>query len=163
MSLKTVQDHASRELQVLYVTFMQHGFGILKYCQNEGVTKILPGLGVTLFRKDNFQIQQFLFEPNTEIIEHCHPNVESIELYVCGDMRLTLDGKEIFNYDSEEKCEDGTCPKNGGILYLPAGSVHGGSIGPRGGCFLSIQNWINGHKPRPIHLDWQDAQGRLHG
>lgn len=163
MSLQVIQDNASRELKVLLATFMEHGFGILRYAQNEGVSKILPGLGITLFRKDSFQIQQFLFEPNTEIIEHSHPNVESIELYICGDMRLTLDGREIFNYDTNESASDGTCPKNGGLLYLPPGSVHGGSIGPRGGCFLSLQNWINGVKPKPIHLDWVGQNGSTHG
>lgn len=153
---------SSHELKVLLSTFLEHGFGILKYAQNEGVSEILPGLGITLFRKDQFQIQQFVFRPNTEIIEHAHPNVESVEMYICGDMRLTLNGKEVFNYDAGETKPDGTCPKNGGLLYLPAGAVHGGSIGPRGGCFLSLQYWING-KPKPIHLDWAGTDGSKHG
>jgi hypothetical protein len=109
------------------------------------------------------QIQQFLFRPNTEIVEHSHPHVESIEIYVCGDMRLTLDGKEAMTYEGTKDMPDGTCPKNGGMLYLPKGSVHGGSIGPRGGCFLSVQLWEEGIKPKPIHLDWHGTDGSVKG
>lgn len=153
----------SHELKVLLFNFMEKRYGIFRYAQNEGVTKIKPGLGITLFRQEQFQIQQFLFEPNTEIIEHSHPHVESYEVYICGDMRLTFDGNEVFGYEDCKDLEDGRCPKNGGLLYLPKGAVHGGSIGPRGGCFLSVQVWEWGTEPRPIHEDWLGSDGSTKG
>lgn len=154
----------SPELKHLVHIFLDKGFGILKHCQNEGIAEILPGLGMTVFRDKQMQIQLFMFRPNAVILEHAHPHVESVEVYLCGDMRLTLDGQEVFGYADCIDLPDGTCPKNGQMLYLKPGAIHGGSMGPRGGSFLSIQVWQDGYEPKPIHLDWHDPLGKInHG
>ena len=32
--------------------------------------------------------------------------------------------------------------------------VHGASVGPSGGCFISVQHWLGGVAPTSVHLDW---------
>ena len=40
--------------------------------------------GVTIYRKEQFQVQLFICEPNTLIKEHSHPNIDSYEVFLSG-------------------------------------------------------------------------------
>ena len=54
--------------------------------------------GITLYRSKPFQVQMFICNPNTNIKEHSHPNVDSYELFLWG-MTFTHKGKTIINQD----------------------------------------------------------------
>lgn len=100
--------------------------------------------GVVLYRQKPFQVELFNMEPNSKIPTHTHPNVDSFEVYIAGDINFFCDG---LWYSPQTIWEN--------IRILPT-TLHGGEFGPRGACFLSIQKWLNGIEPKFVGDDWQD-------
>ncbi len=96
--------------------------------------------GIVLYRQAPWQVQLFICNPNGEVVDHTHPCVDSYEVYIGGDIHFRHRGEIV---PSETLS----------IRVLPTDS-HGASIGPRGGSFLSIQEWKNGKEPSSVHLDW---------
>jgi hypothetical protein len=137
-------------------------YGKLSLVQHDGISVVVPGMGLTVYRKPPFQVQLFLFRPNETILEHAHPHVDSYEVYLCGEMLLTLEGKTAYDLKQVYRLPGGGCSGNGQMIRIPPGAVHGGTIGPLGGAFLSIQHWLNGN-PGPIHEDWVGVDGSHRG
>jgi quercetin dioxygenase-like cupin family protein len=104
--------------------------------------------GVVLFRNGQYQVELFNVKPNSEIVPHIHPNVDSYEIFVSGDIEFMCNG-EWFKQDVL-----GTS-----IRVLPL-SWHGGKFGEKGGCFLSIQKWLNNVEPKFVGDDWDDKVGK---
>ena len=102
--------------------------------------------GVVLYRQDPYQVELFNVKPNSEIPPHVHPNVDSFEVFIGGDISFMCDG---VWYDQDVL--------GSSIRVLPS-SIHGGKFGERGGCFLSVQKWINGVQPKFVGDDWDDEQ-----
>lgn len=103
--------------------------------------------GVVLYRQDQFQVELFNVKPNSEIPRHIHPNVDSYEVYMGGDIEFSRN-EEIFN------------PSNiGDYIRVKPGDWHGGKFGPRGCCFLSVQIWLRDVAPKFVGDDWQDTKG----
>ncbi len=113
----------------------------------EGVTSVL------MYRQDQFQVQMFIVPPNYIIPAHTHPNVDSIEVYVGGDINFTLNG-EARNSDRLQVDEFGCSVARGGVVRVQPNDRHGGIFGPSGGVFLSIQHWLNGVKPHCVAADY---------
>jgi quercetin dioxygenase-like cupin family protein len=107
--------------------------------------------GVVLYRDNEYQVQLFIVKPNSVIEPHIHPNVDSFEVYVSGDIRFMCD--DIW-YDE---------PQSGQVIRVKPNSYHGGEFGERGGCFLSVQKWLNGVPPTSVGDDWHDKQGNAEG
>jgi len=38
-------------------------------------------------------------------------------------------------------------------------TIHAAKIGPNGGCFISIQHWLNEKPPTSVGYDWDDSIG----
>lgn len=106
--------------------------------------------GIVLYRQPPWQVQFFICNPGGEIPDHTHPNVDSYEVYVGGDLYFRHLGKTII---TPKMVEAGIDPLSLYIRVIPTDS-HGASVGPRGGAFLSIQEWLNGEAPTSVHLDW---------
>ena len=98
--------------------------------------------GVVLYRQGEYQVELFNVKPNSEIPAHIHPNVDSYEVFVGGDINFMCD--EVW-YKQEQI---------GAYIRVKPNSWHGGLFGERGGCFLSIQKWLNGVKPKFVGDDW---------
>lgn len=98
--------------------------------------------GVVLYRQDPYQVELFNVKPHSEIAAHIHPNVDSFEVYVGGDVEFMCD--DVW-YEQDSI--------GSSIRVLPS-SWHGGKFGKRGGCFLSIQKWLNGEDPKFVGDDW---------
>lgn len=98
--------------------------------------------GVVLYRQEPYQVELFNVKPNSEIPVHMHPNVDSFEVYVGGDVVFV--------------CDDVLYAQNtlGDTIRVLPSSWHGGKFGERGGCFLSIQKWLNGVEPKFVGDDW---------
>ena len=96
-----------------------------------------------LYRHGQFQVQMCIVEPHSELPDHIHPEVDSYELYISGDI--------IFRRNGEAWCPQN--PGNDALRILPTAD-HGGTFGDRGGVFLSIQYWQNGVKPDFISRNW---------
>lgn len=107
--------------------------------------------GVVLFRQGQYQVQLFIVQPNSIIKPHIHPNVDSYEVYLGGDIIFTRDDVEF------EQTEYGD------TIRVKPTNWHGGKFGERGGSFLSVQKWLNGVKPTSVGEDWQDKDRNTSG
>lgn len=107
--------------------------------------------GVVLYRQEPYQVQLFIMPPNSSIEDHMHPNVDSYEVFVGGDIEFRCDGEKF------------TQSVLGSSIRVKPDSWHGGIFGERGGCFLSIQKWLNGVQPTSVGHDWKDAQENTAG
>lgn len=116
------------------------------------LSRVGGNTGIVLFRHEKFQVQLFLNDPNSEIVDHTHPNVDSYEVYVAGDVYFRQNGEEVLN----KQVIATVTPERllGTRLRVLPNDVHGASIGPSGGSFISIQHWLNGLQPTSVHLDW---------
>jgi quercetin dioxygenase-like cupin family protein len=105
--------------------------------------------GVVLYRQKPYQVELFNVKPNSEIPQHIHPNVDSYEVYLSGDV-------SFFCID---KWHDQSVL--GGSIRVKPNSYHGGKFGERGGCFFSIQKWLNDTEPKFVGDDWADKDSNL--
>jgi quercetin dioxygenase-like cupin family protein len=101
--------------------------------------------GVVLYREGQFQVELFNVKPNCEIVPHIHPNVDSFEVFLSGDIHFMCD--DVWSY--EQKLGES-------ITRVKPDSWHGGLFGEKGGCFLSVQHWLNGVQPTFVGNDWAD-------
>lgn len=107
--------------------------------------------GSVLYRDKCYQVQLFMVKPNRTIDPHVHPNVDSYEVYVSGDIAFMADNNW---YDQKEY---------GGHIRIKPNCWHGGKFGERGGCFLSVQKWLNNVEPTTVEEDWKDKDGNKIG
>ncbi len=116
----------------------------------ENVTSIL------LYRRDQFQVQMFAVPEGTIIPEHTHPNVDSIEVYVGGNIMFSHRGKYIFQRDEVRELDGPykNASKRGATIRVRPNDLHGGVFGEGGGVFLSVQKWLNGVKPHCVSADY---------
>jgi len=102
--------------------------------------------GVVLYRQGHFQVELFIVKPNVEIVQHIHPNVDSFEVHLAGDINFYCNGT-LFN--------------DGKPVRVKPESWHGGFFGPQGGSFLSVQKWLNGVEPTFVGDDWKAHDGSV--
>jgi hypothetical protein len=107
--------------------------------------------GVVLYRQGPYQVQLFNVQPNSEIEPHIHPNVDSYEVFVGGDINFMCD--DVWFEQNEL----------GSRIRVKPSSWHGGKFGARGGCFLSVQKWLNGVPPTSVGDDWHDKENNTTG
>lgn len=111
-------------------------------------------VGTTLYREGQYQVQLFTVKPHTEIVDHIHPNVDSYEVYVGGQIEFRLHGEKITRFDTQVEA-NGIVSEFGKMIRVLPTSSHGGTFGQMGGCFLSIQHWTNPNvPPSSVHMDW---------
>ena len=110
--------------------------------------------GICLYRSGPYQVQMFTAKPNSSAPSHIHPNVDSYELYLSGDLDFVIDG--IFY--SHEQIKQAPAP----VRIFPH-YWHEGITGNKGGCFLSIQKWLNNKPPTCVGDDWVDIHGNKVG
>jgi len=138
----------------------------------EQVTSLL------LYRNAPFQVQMFLTEKEFIVPEHTHPNVDSIEVYLGGDIKFSHGGKFVGRDKwvrgesgipappaglGMEEGRLGTSHRRGMMIRVRPNDVHGGLTGKGGGAFLSVQHWLNDLKPHCISNDWSGiAMGTDH-
>lgn len=102
------------------------------------------------YREGQFQVQVFIFAPHMIAPEHTHPNVHSYEVGLSGDLWFSHGGKWIhpkhpaFHFYKKNRC-----------IQVDNVHLHGASVGPKGGIFLSVQQWLNGVKPSCVGQDYQ--------
>jgi len=107
--------------------------------------------GLVLYRSGQYQVQLFIVQPNSLIESHIHPNVDSFEVFVGGDVEFI--------------CDDVVHKQTilGGVVRVRETSWHGGVFGPKGGSFLSIQKWLNNVPPSSVGNDWADKSKNVIG
>jgi len=104
--------------------------------------------GVVLYRQNEYQVELFIPQENCEVKQHIHPDVDSFEVYLCGEMVFNLDGTDYAQSTI------------GDTLPVPSTCYHGGATGEEGAAFLSIQKWKNGVLPTSVGENWGDKDGK---
>lgn len=112
-------------------------------------------ISVLLYRKDQFQVQQFIVPPDYVIPAHVHPNVDSYEVFVGGSIRFTHSGVVVLDTDVDRRVDQyGSSIHRGAVIRVKPNDRHGGYFGMAGGVFLSVQQWQHGVKPHCVSLDY---------
>lgn len=142
--------------------FLQQPIGSLTPPGRDAVYDFDELTSMVLYRKGEYQVELFLVKPlNVKMSlpgEHRHPNVDSFEYHLSGDLRFSLNGQQLV---PTEQCQalnnDGTswlCGKH--LTRIKPTDWHGATIGAKsGGAFLSIQKWLNGVQPTSVGMDWE--------
>jgi hypothetical protein len=111
--------------------------------------------GVTYYRDDEYQVQMFVVPPNSIIPEHTHPNVDSFEVYLGGQIMFSHRGLWTLDKSVMEEADEKGLSKNRlSNIRVKPDDLHGGAFGPAGGVFLSVQRWLNGVEPSCVSLDY---------
>ena len=108
----------------------------------------------TLYKQGQYQVQLLSAKPNSYTPSHIHPNIDSYEIFVSGDLVFIIDGKR---YEPQKNMESGMPTR----IYPHY--WHEGWSGPEGGSFLSIQKWLNGAPPSCVGVDWLGVDGSTSG
>ncbi len=111
--------------------------------------------GIVYFQKGNFQVQLFAMPANYIIPEHTHPNVDSFEVYLGGQVMFSHSGKWRTPPEAMIQSDaDGLAQSRLKWIRVQPQDSHGGISGPAGAVFLSIQKWINGRPPSCVSKDY---------
>ncbi|HYD17819.1 MAG TPA: hypothetical protein VEF76_05020 [Patescibacteria group bacterium] len=144
------------ELQKFAHSYLQNAGALAAVPFHGAVDRVENVTSVLMYRSGQFQVQMFIVPEGTIIPEHVHPNVDSIEVYVGGNYRLSHSGK--FTNLEEDIAEDNnhlkTAKLRGHMIRVRPDHLHGGVFGKGGGVFLSIQHWLNGVKPHCVARDY---------
>lgn len=144
------------ELQKFAHLFLKNA-GVLGAVPFHGaVDRIENVTSVLMYREGQFQVQMFIVPEGTIIPEHVHPNVDSIEIYVGDNFRLSHSGK-FTNPESDIAPDGGPlgfAKLRGHAIRVRPDHLLGGIFGKGGGVFLSIQHWLNGVKPHCVARDY---------
>jgi hypothetical protein len=117
-------------------------------------------MGAVLYRAGPWQVQLFIVAPNSVISDHRHPHVDSYEVYLSGDIEFNRGGEIRTSFsDSQFSGFDGRHKCFGTDIRVVPGDWHGARVGPKGGIFLSIQHWLDGHHPSSVGEDWEAREG----
>jgi hypothetical protein len=122
-------------------------------CPFDGVTRVGAFSGLVLYRKAPYQVQMWICDPNTEAPDHSHPNVDSLQQYLSGEMSFRLNGKEVMALSDVKDDGSGYSTARGATLRVRPTDSHGATIGPKGACFLTFQHFLDGN-PRSVEVDW---------
>jgi len=114
--------------------------------------------GVVIYRKYPFQVQLFTVEPSGVIPAHHHPNVDSYEVSLWGVYFYIYEGGEKLGIHPNIMRQQGHA-----IRVLPEAD-HGAKASHAGGCFLSIQKWLNDVPASSVGNDWvgKETMGDSH-
>lgn len=103
--------------------------------------------GIVLHRAGQFQVELFIVQSGTELPSHGHPDIDSLEVHLGGDIDFLLEGRSVLRGAMRNKMR-------GHIIRVLPNQDHGARIGSTGGSFLSIQRWLNGVPPTSVGLNW---------
>lgn len=131
---------------------------------HDAIRNLGGGVSVVLHRSGQYQTEMCIATQGWNFSEeHAHPNVDSFEVGLCGEIYLHLNGKRLVPDETVLATKaDGSSALAGVAVRVRPGVMHGGEVGPLGGAFLSVQRWITG-SPTSVLLDWQGSTlGELH-
>lgn len=114
--------------------------------------------GAVLYRAAPWQVQLFILKPESVVPEHRHPNVDSFEIYLSGDIEFSLEG-QVLTPAAAEADFSGGHPYFGQCVRVAPNAWHGAKCGTRGGVFLSLQHWLNLVPPSNVGDDWEHKDG----
>lgn len=120
---------------------------------------------VVLHRTPPFQVELFLAMGAAKFpVEHRHPEVDTIEMHVSGEVLLTVNGSRVRPDEIARGINaDGTSRQAFDSVRIRPTDFHGAQFDPaiQGSCFLSIQKWLHGVAPTSVGLNWEGLPSSL--
>jgi hypothetical protein len=117
------------------------------------MSRLGPVTGYRAYREGQFQVEFFTVPPDYVIPAHTHPDVDSVEVYIRGQIRFTHGGRFVFETTSTV-----TGPDDGSyqwrLLRVRPEDRHGAVTGAEGAMFISIQRWLNGRAPTSVATNY---------
>ena len=109
-----------------------------------------------IYRHEQFQVEFVTVRPNTYIPPHTHPNVDSYEVALRG-IEFYSDGKTVLPmwFANQKDPNSNLSIAHYNVVRVLPSSEHSAKAGPEGGCFLSVQHWLNGVEPTAVGMDWK--------
>ena len=116
-----------------------------------------------IYREKNFQIELYICKSNTESPQHKHPDIESITMYLAGDLAFSKDGKFADLSMYQKPKANGAHMLLGKTAEVNDGTQsHALKIGNTGGAFLIFEHWKN-QKPTSVTTHWEgELVGKIH-
>lgn len=112
-------------------------------------------VGTVLCRDPPYQVELFAGPGPGHFPPHRHPDVDSIEVMLGGDVGFALHGRPIFTDEQLAAVgPDGSSAVLGMRVRVRPGDFHGATVGRAGGAFLSIQRWLHDVAPTSVGLNW---------
>lgn len=106
--------------------------------------------GVVLYREGRYQAELFIVTQSGVFPEHSHPNVDSIEVLIAGNIEFIVRGRSMFRPEVLAKHP----PKLGTMIGVGAGVSHGAILHEGGGAFISLQRWRESVPITSVGIDW---------
>ena len=72
-----------------------------------------------------------------------------------GDIEFTLFGRPVHTWAESVPDEHGSPSSLGRVVPIPHTVTHGVNIGPKGGSFLSVQQWLNDTPVERVSDNWK--------
>ena len=109
-----------------------------------------------IYRYEQFQVEFVTVKPNTYIPPHTHPNVDSYEIALKGMEFYSNGGTTLPMWYSDTPAPNSNLSLAHYLFVrVPPNDEHSAKAGPNGGCFLSVQHWLNGIEPSAVGMDWK--------
>lgn len=148
--IKIFKDKTPDDLSYYVQWFMETPFtnhnrvidGIRSY--GKGTTSILDRRSVI------FQAEFCTFPGHCHIPEHIHPNVDTIEVMICGSFNLILNGEDMQGRFPKKWADEHFINRG---VRIDHDVPHSVTVGAEGASFISFQRWNKG-KPTTIGDDW---------
>ena len=109
-------------------------------------TETIDGVRYELLAIDApFQAERVIAPAGVPVPQHCHENLDAIEIYESGELHISVAGKTLPVSTGKSR---GFLGGRKAVL-IPRGTVHGpGLTGPEGFSFISIQQ----HDGAPVEV-----------
>jgi hypothetical protein len=130
------------------------------FCNSVFTTDIAYSL--VLFRKDNYQVELYTCKPSTQAPFHSHPGVDSLFVYLTGNIEFGLPDETFTNTQYYQRAKkDGTHMLLGKESEAMDGAKHTLRVGDTGGAFLSFEKWDR--EPHSVTINWKgESVGQEH-
>ena len=117
-----------------------------------------------IYRHEPFQVEFVTVRPGTYIPPHTHPNVDSYEVALRG-IEFYSDGKTVLPmwFANQKDPNSNLSIAHYNVVRVLPSSEHSAKAGPEGGCFLSVQQWLNGVEPSAVGMDWKGGSSMGNG
>lgn len=116
---------------------------------------------VVLYREGRFQAELVAIAPHAYIPPHAHPDVESYEVALAGELEFFVDGLQSGFIRTPRA--DGLSRDLGKYVPVRSDAPHGGRAGAKGATFLSVQMWREGVEVTGVLINWEgQTMGKAH-
>ena len=117
-----------------------------------------------IYRYEQFQVEFVTVRPDTYIPPHTHPNVDSYEVALRG-IEFYSDGKTVLPmwFANQKDPNSNLSIAHYNVVRVLPSSEHSAKAGGEGGCFLSVQHWLNGVEPSAVGMDWKGGSSMGEG